>query len=53
MDGCLASMDCKITEKYDGGDHTIFVGHVEDGNFDENADPLVYYGSGLGEFKPN
>ena len=46
-------MDCRITEKYDGGDHTIFVGHVEDGNFDENADPLVYYGSGLGEFKPN
>ena len=53
LEGCLASMDCRITEKYDGGDHTIFVGHVEDGNFDENADPLVYYGSGLGEFKPN
>ena len=46
-------MDCKITEKYDGGDHTIFVGQVEERNFDENADPLVYYGSGLGEFKPN
>ena len=22
-------------------------------NFDENAEPLVYYCSGLGEFKPN
>ena len=53
LEGCLASMDCKITEKYDGGDHTIFVGQVEEGNFDENAEPLVYYGSGLGEFKPN
>ena len=29
------------------------VGQVEEGKFDENAEPLVYYGSGLGEFKPN
>ena len=38
LDGCLASMECKITEMYDGGDHTIFVGQVEDVNFDENSD---------------
>ena len=53
LDGCLATMECKITQKYDGGDHTIFIGQVEEGKFDENAKPLVYYGSGLGEFKPN
>jgi flavin reductase (DIM6/NTAB) family NADH-FMN oxidoreductase RutF len=53
LDGCLATMECKITQKYDGGDHTIFVGQVEEGNVDEKAKPLVYYGSGLGEFKPN
>ena len=53
LDGCLASMECTTTEKYDGGDHTIFVGRIEDGNFDEKAEPLVYYSSGLGEFRPN
>ena len=53
LEGCLATMECKITKKYDGGDHTIFIGQVEEGKFDENAKPLVYYGSGLGEFKPN
>ncbi len=53
LDGCLATMECKITQKYDGGDHTIFIGQVEEGKVDENAKPLVYYGSGLGEFKPN
>ncbi|OIR17926.1 MAG: hypothetical protein BEU04_04785 [Marine Group III euryarchaeote CG-Bathy1] len=53
LEGCLAAMECKITQKYDGGDHTIFIGQVEEGTYDENAEPLVYYGSGLGEFKPN
>ena len=53
LDGCLASMECKITEKHEGGDHTIFIGQIESGNFDENSDPLIYYGSGLGEFNPN
>ena len=53
LDGCLATMECKITQKYNGGDHTIFIGQVEEGECDENAEPLVYYGSGLGEFKPN
>ena len=53
LEGCLATMECKITQRYDGGDHTIFIGQVEEGKFDEDAEPLVYYGSGLGEFKPN
>jgi len=53
LEGCLATMECKITQKYDGGDHTIFIGQVEEGTYDENTEPLVYYGSGLGKFKPN
>ena len=53
LEGNLAAMECTITEKYDGGDHTIFVGRIESGNFDEKAKPLVYYSSGLGEFRPN
>ena len=46
-------MECKITENYDGGDHTIFIGEVENGRFDEKGEPLVYYSAGLGFFKPD
>jgi len=53
LNDCLASMECKIKEAYEGGDHTIFVGQIENGNFDEESDPLIYYKSGLGDFKPN
>ena len=49
----LATMECKITENYDGGDHTIFIGEVENGRFDEKGEPLVYYSAGLGFFKPD
>ena len=50
---CLASMECTIKEAYEGGDHTIFVGQIEQGFFNEESEPLVYYKSGLGDFKPN
>ena len=51
LNDCLASMECTIKETYEGGDHSIFVGQIESGNFDDKADPLVYYKSGLGNFK--
>mgnify|MGYP002870517908 FL=1 len=50
---CLASMECTIKEAHEGGDHTIFVGQIKQGNFDEESEPLIYYKSGLGDFKPN
>lgn len=50
---CMASMECSIKESYEGGDHTIFIGQIEKGNFDEESEPLIYYKSGLGNFKPN
>ena len=53
LNGCLASMECSVKEMYEGGDHTIFVGQIENGTFDENAEPMVYYSSGLGKFTPN
>ena len=53
LNDSLATMECKITENYDGGDHTIFIGEVENGRFDEKGEPLVYYSAGLGFFKPD
>jgi flavin reductase (DIM6/NTAB) family NADH-FMN oxidoreductase RutF len=43
FDGVVASLDCRITDNLDGGDHTIFVGEVQETEVDEEREPLVYY----------
>ena len=53
LNDCLASIECTLKETYEGGDHTIFVGQIESGDFSEKSDPLVYYKSGLGNFTSN
>jgi flavin reductase (DIM6/NTAB) family NADH-FMN oxidoreductase RutF len=41
---CLAWVDCRIYQQYDGGDHTIFVGEVVAGEAQQgHIDPLLYY----------
>ena len=40
----LANIECRITHTFDGGDHTIFLGSVENVNFN-HGDPLIYYRS--------
>ncbi len=45
--GSLASLDCTVHERLDGGDHTIFVGRVQDVRVDdrprESLAPLLYF----------
>jgi flavin reductase (DIM6/NTAB) family NADH-FMN oxidoreductase RutF len=43
LEGALAWMDCRVWATYDGGDHVIFVGHVEAAGLGTGADPLVYF----------
>jgi flavin reductase (DIM6/NTAB) family NADH-FMN oxidoreductase RutF len=43
IEGCLATADCHITERYPGGDHTIYVGEVRDVAVGEPADPLLFF----------
>jgi flavin reductase (DIM6/NTAB) family NADH-FMN oxidoreductase RutF len=44
FDDCLAYIDCSLEHSYDGGDHTIYVGRVEDlGVRNGDADPLTFY----------
>lgn len=44
IEGSLAYIDVKLTETYDGGDHTIFLGEVtEMEKMREDAQPLIYY----------
>ncbi len=40
--GCLATLECRVTNAYDGGDHSIFVGEVEQATVND-GDPIVYF----------
>ena len=51
LEAALAWVDCRITERYAVGDHTIFIGEVLDGDAREGR-PLVYYRGGYGRFEP-
>ena len=43
IEGALAVFECEAWEKYDGGDHIIFVGRVVRTTADGMRDPLVFY----------
>ncbi len=42
IEGTLASVECRLVSTYEGGDHTIFVGEIEQATVG-NATPLLYY----------
>lgn len=46
INDCLVSMECEITARYEGGDHTILVGEVLDltTNSNNNLSPLIFMG---------
>ena len=39
----LAWMTCAVTESFDVGDHTLFIGQLMDCNYQEEIDPLLYF----------
>jgi flavin reductase len=46
LDGALATLECRIWARYDGGDHELVVGAVLAlGHPDPDADPLLYFRS--------
>lgn len=42
ISNCSAVLDCRVTANHDGGDHVIYIGHVESIEINE-LNPLVYY----------
>jgi flavin reductase ActVB len=42
LNDALASLECRLTFAYHGGDHSIFVGQVENVTI-ADGDPLVYF----------
>jgi len=45
LEGALANLECSLTDSHDAGDHTVFVGEVENVLID-GTDPLIYFHSG-------
>lgn len=43
LEGSLAHIECAVTDRFDAGDHTIFIGAVLDGRVLSDAPPLVFY----------
>jgi flavin reductase (DIM6/NTAB) family NADH-FMN oxidoreductase RutF len=43
IDGSLAYLDCRVAERFPGGDHTIFLGEVVDAGRMSDGVPLVFY----------
>lgn len=41
LDGCLAHLECRVVSSYEEGDHTIFVGEVEQVDAQEGR-PLLF-----------
>jgi len=48
LDGALAFLECKVTGKIDGGDHTIYVGEIEQAETKEGK-PLLFFRGGYRE----
>ena len=42
LEGSLSSLDCKVVSVYEEGDHTIFIGEVEEMKVG-NGRPLLFY----------
>ncbi len=44
LDACLANLECRLIDRFEVGDHTIFIGQVEEARITE-GDPLLYFRS--------
>lgn len=52
LDGAAANLVCKMHVQHDGGDHTLFVGEIEQVSWREDAEPLVYYSGAYRALEP-
>jgi len=43
LEGCMAYLECRVTEVFPGGDHSIFIGQVEGGSILRDVSPLLFY----------
>jgi len=43
IEGCLAYLDCRVVDAVDAGDHTIFLGKVEEAAVNADGRPLLFF----------
>jgi flavin reductase (DIM6/NTAB) family NADH-FMN oxidoreductase RutF len=43
LSDCIAYLECKVAEVLQGGDHSIFLGEVINGEILREEDPLIFY----------
>ena len=53
LEGAIAYFDCRLTDRYPGGDHTIFVGEIVAAGYREDAAPLLWFGSRYRRLAPD
>lgn len=51
LHGALASFECDMWQRYDGGDHLILVGKVTELGLNATDKPLVFQGGGYRELR--
>ena len=51
IDGCLAYMDCHVVSEQVAGDHTIFIGEVQDIHIG-SGEPLLFFDGSFGGIRP-
>ena len=49
IDGCLAYVDCRLSEEHTAGTHTVFIGEVVESGF-VSGHPLGYFNGGYRDF---
>jgi flavin reductase (DIM6/NTAB) family NADH-FMN oxidoreductase RutF len=50
LEESLAHLECRVTEHYEGGDHTIFIAEVEHAE-PRDGRPLMYYRGGYAQLE--
>ena len=47
LDECVGYIDCKVWARYEAGDHTLFLGEVQEASVHDNPDvrPLLFFAS--------
>lgn len=43
IENAFVQLECKLVDSHDSGDHTIFIGHVENSNVNDTKKPLLYF----------
>jgi flavin reductase (DIM6/NTAB) family NADH-FMN oxidoreductase RutF len=53
LEDALAWFHCEQVSAHKEGDHTIFIGRVDEGETSDNGEPLLYYEGAFGAFNPD